>query len=34
MDECKRKLYRKEHGKPPPADMMPSGHMASELIRF
>ena len=25
MDECSRKLYRKENGKPPHDDMMPSG---------
>ncbi len=26
MDECKRKEYRMEHGKPPADDMLPSGH--------
>ena len=25
MDECVRKQYRKEHGKPPDDDMMPNG---------
>jgi hypothetical protein len=25
MDECKRKEYRKQHGQPPPDDMMPPG---------
>ena len=33
MDECKRKLYRREHGTPPPVDMMPSGLMTPEAIR-
>ena len=28
-DECKRKLYRAEHGSSPPDDMMPTGHMMS-----
>ncbi len=32
MDVCKRKLYRKEHGVHPPAEMMPSGHMTPEYI--
>ena len=27
MDECKRKQYRMQHGKPPEDDMMPSGHI-------
>ena len=27
--DCKRKAYRKEHGKPPSEDMMPSGHMTA-----
>ncbi len=27
MNECKRKEYRKQHGTPPPDDMMPSGNM-------
>ncbi len=25
MDECARKIYRREHGQPPHDDMMPSG---------
>ena len=25
--ECKRMEYRKQHGTPPPDEMMPSGHM-------
>ena len=25
--ECKRMEYRKQHGAPPPDEMMPSGHM-------
>jgi len=25
--ECKRKAYKKEHGTPPPDDMMPSGQI-------
>lgn len=25
MNECKRKAYRKEHGAPPPDNMMPNG---------
>lgn len=33
MDQCKRKLYRKEHDTAPPVDMMPSGHMTPESIR-
>ena len=33
MDNCKRKLYRKEHHEPPPVDMMPSGHMTPETIQ-
>jgi len=33
MDVCKRKQYRKEHGTPPPVDMMPSGHMTPEFIK-
>jgi hypothetical protein len=27
MEECKRKAYRKEHGAPPPDDLLPSGQM-------
>ncbi len=27
MDECKRKQFRKEHGKPPSDDMLPTGQM-------
>ncbi len=27
MDECKRKEFRKQHGYPPPDEMMPTGHM-------
>ena len=27
MDVCRRKEYRKEHGAPPPDDMMPNGMM-------
>jgi hypothetical protein len=27
QDECKRKQYRQEHGKPPPDDMLPSGQV-------
>lgn len=27
MNECERKKYRQQHGKPPSDDMMPSGHM-------
>ena len=26
MDDCKRKEYRLEHGKPPEDDMLPTGH--------
>ncbi len=29
MDECKRKQYRQEHGKPPIDEMMPNGWMTS-----
>ena len=25
MNQCKRKQYRKQHGSPPPDDMMPAG---------
>ena len=25
MDECRRKAYRREHGTPPPDDMLPTG---------
>lgn len=31
MNECKRKQYRKEHGAPPIADMMPNGMMIAAL---
>jgi len=34
MDQCKRKRYRQEHGEPPPVEMMPSGYMTPEYIRF
>jgi len=27
QDQCKRKQYRKEHGKPPSDDMMPNGQL-------
>jgi hypothetical protein len=27
MDECKRKLYRREHGTPPGDNMLPTGQM-------
>lgn len=27
MDQCKRKEYRTQHGKPPSDDMMPSGQI-------
>lgn len=27
MNECKRKAYRKENGKPPSDDMMPNGQI-------
>ncbi len=27
MEDCKRLQYKKEHGTPPPDDMMPSGQM-------
>lgn len=27
MDECKRREYRLQHGKPPLDDMLPSGQM-------
>ncbi len=30
QDECKRKMYKKEHGTPPPDDMMPNGLMVKE----
>lgn len=30
MDECKRKQYRREHGAPPPDDMMPNGNTIRE----
>ena len=33
MDQCKRKIYRQEHGEAPHVDMMPSGHMTPEYIR-
>ncbi len=29
MNECKRKLYRQQHGTPPPDDMMPTGVVIS-----
>lgn len=29
MDDCKRKAYKAEHGKPPSDDMMPNGGMTS-----
>jgi hypothetical protein len=31
-DECKRKEYRREHGAPPPDDMLPSGRMMAPEI--
>ncbi len=30
MEKCRRKQYRKEHGAPPPDDMMPSGQMVEK----
>ncbi len=30
MNECKRKEYRKQHGTPPPENMMPSG----QILKF
>ena len=30
MDQCKRKEYRDQHGKPPPDDMMPTGGMLTK----
>lgn len=33
MDECERKKYRMEHGKPPSDDMMPSGQMIPKQFR-
>lgn len=27
QDQCKRKIYRREHGKAPSDDMLPSGQM-------
>jgi hypothetical protein len=34
MDECKRKIYRREKGEAPPVDMMPSGHIAPDAQRI
>jgi len=31
MDQCKRKEYRQQHGKPPSDDMMPSGQMMANV---
>ena len=33
MEKCKRKIYRQQHGTPPPDDMMPSGLMASHYFQ-
>ncbi len=33
MDECKRKIYRQEHGVPPDDDMMPTGQQVPETYR-
>jgi len=33
MNECVRKQYRMENGKPPADDMMPSGQMVPEQYR-
>ncbi len=30
MDQCKRKLYRRQHGVPPTDDMLPSGQILNE----
>ncbi len=30
QEECKRKIFRKQHGKPPSDDMLPSGQMIKQ----
>ncbi|HPJ89568.1 MAG TPA: hypothetical protein PK466_05410 [Thermotogota bacterium] len=30
QSDCKRKVYKKQHGTPPPDDMMPNGLMVDE----
>jgi len=30
MNECKRKIFREQHGMPPPDEMMPNGQTATD----